>query len=265
MRMRSTQERTVWIYWENSPGESAPPPYISLCRKIIVKNCPTCSVTLVTPENVRDYLPNVPDNLDGISLALPSQGSSVALKCDFIRAFLLERYGGIYLDSDAVVLKDLGPIFDLFNDWDFIAMRRTSAKTKHISVGFYGSRPQGRVISRYAEKIRRMLSERSSFEWNEVGAWAITPIVDELAESCFLFPEAKIQPITPQTKEAFLSREEPLEPYLAGDPVTFMLFHKIFEGVLRDWSEDELLGGDILLSKLFRYASRLAEDQKPRS
>jgi len=255
--MIKPQERRVWIYWENPQGRSEAPSYIALCREILVKNCSSCAVTLVTPENLSDYLPDIPWNLNSICLNSNPYETCIALKCDFIRAFLLERYGGIYIDSDAIALRDLGSVFDLFDEWDFIGMRRTSSKTKHISVGFYGSRAGGKVISLYAEKLRRMLAERSTSEWDDAGAWAITPIVDEFSEDCYLFPENRIQPITPRTKNAFLSREELLENYLKPDPLMFMLFHKVFENQLRDWSVDDFLSGDILLSKIFRYASKV--------
>ncbi len=44
-------------------------------------------------------------------------------KSDYVRAFLLHHFGGLWLDSDTVVLRDLEPIIDQIQEYDFAAPR----------------------------------------------------------------------------------------------------------------------------------------------
>lgn len=251
--MEAIRERTVWIYWENLPGHTEPP-YIELCRRLLFKSSPGCNIVLVTPQNLRDYLPDLPNRLDKITLKDKPGSPCIAIKCDFIRCFLLEKYGGLYIDSDAIVLKDLGPVFDLFDRWEFVGMRRTTDGKRHISIGFYGSRPNGVIITEYAKLLRAMLSERTAFAWADAGATAITPIVDQHLDRCFLFPEQMLHPINASEKWLFLSERQPIKPFLSEDPMMFMLFHRMFESEVGQWTEEQLIGGNILLSKVFRHA-----------
>ena len=113
------------------------------------------------------------------------------MRCDFIRAFLLERYGGLYVDADCIAKKDFADVFRQTNEYDFYAMRRSSAETKHISIGFYSSLPRGRVITAYAEALRAIIKRKTCFRWAEVGSRMLTPIVDAQLEHVILFPESR--------------------------------------------------------------------------
>jgi hypothetical protein len=246
-------EKLLWLYWENPPGRTEPP-HITLCRQILLSKCRDCTVILVTRENLHHYLPDLTSRVHEVRLVTSPNEPCIAIKCDFIRAFLLERYGGIYIDCDAVVLKDLAEIFARFEVAEFIGMRRTSAPKKHISVGFYGSRPHGRIITSYAAKLRALLEERVEFAWADAGAKLLTPIINANAERVYLFPERRLHPIVAEEQSLFHSLTEPLAPHLAHDPFLFMLFHRMFEGPFKDHSVSELSEGDTLLSKVIRYA-----------
>lgn len=244
----------IWIYWEDRQGHSEPP-HITLCRRIFFEKCQDCSVTLVTPANLLEYLPGIPERINRVMLQTDPTQPCLALKCDFIRAFLLERYGGLYVDSDAVLLRSLKPALQMLSDWDFVGMRRTSAPSQHISVGFYGSKAKGKIITKYADSLRNKLeSGKLSFGWADVGAWTLTPIVNENSESAYLFPEAHLHPIVCERQEDFLSTTLRLESFLTSDPLMFMLFHRLFDGPLRETSIQNLYFGDMLISQIFRYA-----------
>ena len=105
------RNKTIWTYWEDKPG-SMPPPHISLCRDILTYQCKKCTIQLVTPENVKIFLPELNPDVWKISMIDPKK-NPIAVRCAFIRAFLLEKYGGLYVDSDCIALKDFACIFDL--------------------------------------------------------------------------------------------------------------------------------------------------------
>jgi len=183
----------------------------------------------------------------------------IAVRCAFIRALLLEKFGGLYIDTDCIALKDLISVIDLLEDYDFVAMRRTSAKTNHISVGFYASRKNGLIISEYAEQLRCILDQKLTFKWGEIGAFLLTPIVDKYLNKAYLFRENRIHPIVAEDQFKFCDTKLEPSDVIPSNAICFMLYHKIFEthvnGVtLKDCSTDDLYNGNMLISKVFRMA-----------
>lgn len=177
--------KVVWLYWENRPGETKPP-HIKFCHALLKQQNHSVDIRFVTPSNVHEFLPDLNPRVWDITLSSLNQ-NPIAVRCAYIRALLLERYGGLYVDSDCLALVNYSEVFDEVGDADFFAMRRTSAKTNHISIGFYGSQPGGKVITAYCNKLREILNEKIEFRWAEVGAHMVTPIVNSFLDQCYLF------------------------------------------------------------------------------
>lgn len=246
---------TIWLYWEDRPGIPTPP-HILLCREVLKYQCRSCEIRLVTPQNLHFYLPDIDDRIWEISLRNKQQ-NPIAVRCAFIRAFLLERYGGLYVDSDCIALRDYTDIFSYLHNFDFIGIRRTSAKTKHISIGFYASKQSGTVISEYAEQLRKILKEKTVFSWGEVGAHLLTPIVNSHLDKVLLFRENQIHPIVAEQQHEFCNNSLNLKDVISPDAYCFMLFHRIFEQqvsgkTLRSASVWDLYFSDKLISRVFR-------------
>ena len=246
---------TVWLYWENAPGRELPA-HIELCHRILASQEHGCNVVVVTPGNVNQYLPDLDPAVWDITLENIDQ-NPIAVRCAFIRAFLLEKYGSLYVDSDCLALVDYKSVFDEVAGFDFFAMRRTSAKTNHISIGFYGSVKLGVVISKYCDALRAILKKKTLFKWAEVGAHLVTPIVNEHLDRCYLFREDRIHPVVAEKQELLADEVVPVGEVVPNDAVTLMLFHRIFEqkvrGVtLKDFSTSDLEGGNSLLSRVIK-------------
>lgn len=104
----------IWMYWENKPGKTKPT-YLKLCFDTVFKNCDkNFTINLLDQDSIHEYLPNLRDDLD--------EKLNIPQKVDYYRLKLLEKYGGIWLDSDTIVLKDLSPIIDKLDDYDFVGM-----------------------------------------------------------------------------------------------------------------------------------------------
>jgi len=239
----------VWNYWENRPGTSLPP-HILLCREVLRHQCPQCTIHLVTPANVHQYLPDLDPRIWQITLHNNSQ-NPIAVRCAFIRAFLLERYGGLYVDADCIALKDYSEAFNITEGYDFFAMRRTSAKSKHISIGFYGSQAGGKIITAYADALRQTLQAKTVFRWGEVGAHLLTPIVDRNLERVFLFREEQIHPIVAEHQYLLTDANLSIQENIPNDALCLMLFHRIFEQKINDVTFSQSTAEDLFLGQSF--------------
>ena len=102
----------IWMYWENLPGKKKSP-YLDLCYKTIKKNCSeNFKIHLLNEKNVYYYIPDLRKNID--------HQMNIQQKVDYIRYILLYKYGGIWIDADTIVIKDLTPIINKLKKYDFV-------------------------------------------------------------------------------------------------------------------------------------------------
>ncbi|MBC8225793.1 MAG: hypothetical protein H8E74_01460 [Gammaproteobacteria bacterium] len=102
----------VWMYWQDMPGVKKPG-YIELTLKTaVLHNQGSFQVHVLNEKNIHEYLPNMRKDLID-KLNLPQ-------RADYYRVALLEKYGGIWLDADTVVMQDLTPLLNLLRYHDFV-------------------------------------------------------------------------------------------------------------------------------------------------
>jgi hypothetical protein len=96
----------IWSYWENKPGVKKPE-YIDLCFDTFYKHNPDFDIRILNEKTLYDYLPDMRNDMGNLTLAQ---------KSDYIRILLLYTYGGIWLDADTIVMKNLMPIINKLNE-----------------------------------------------------------------------------------------------------------------------------------------------------
>jgi hypothetical protein len=111
----------LWLYWEG-----VMPDYIKMCRETIYKHCSSSfEIIFLNNENINIYLPELNDKkLDFSKL-------KIAQKVDYYRIALLYNYGGLYMDMDIIVLKDLKDIIKKLDKYDFVGFGCTGYKCKY--------------------------------------------------------------------------------------------------------------------------------------
>jgi mannosyltransferase OCH1-like enzyme len=253
-------EKIVWTYWENKPG-CTKPPHVSLCQETLYSNLGDAELRQVTPDNLRSYLPEIHPNIDYIERDIRPGEVSLAIKAGIIRVLLIEKYGGLWIDSDAIILKNLGNSLEKLKKYEFIGMRVTTSERQQVVNNFFGSIPNGKIIKDYAAKIREMLSSKTVFKWNEVGSLALTPIVNANSETAYLYPQEMIHPLVAGKQHFYMDKSIKVADVINDDTITFMLFHRIFDGEnprvgkgLLEYNIKDLYKGKMLISKLFRYS-----------
>ena len=175
----------IYVYgWSSDERE---PPFIRACLSSIEKHS-GCELVIVTPATISSYLPQLPAEFH--YLKPPHQS-------DVFRLHVLFRHGGMYLDADTVVLRDLTPLFDLLGEYELIGADWRPpqvADSEHESLGtaVLGPMRPGLEFLRCAiEEQSALLAKRSSqlkahrhgtgkypFAWEEVGA----PIINRCFE-----------------------------------------------------------------------------------
>lgn len=104
----------LWFYWEDINNKKKPA-YIDICIDSIYKYCSsTFNIIHLNNLNIDDYLPEIKYNQMDLTQL------NIAHRVDFYRILLMYKYGGIYIDADILVLKDLKSIHDKLENYDYV-------------------------------------------------------------------------------------------------------------------------------------------------
>lgn len=179
---------TVWLYWEGFC-----PDWIRECHKTIFRHAP--DVRLLDAEAF-DGLWYSDRDIDISRLPL-------ALKADFIRMYLLSHYGGLWIDSDCLIMQPLQPLLEKVKQHEFVAHRERSGL---VSNGFIGARPGSRIAERYYAKICEILRSGQRLCWTSLGSQPLTAILNESDKLWYELKCERVQPVCWSEPQRFFER-----------------------------------------------------------
>lgn len=110
---------------------------------------------LINATNIRAFIPDLPAEYDRMPLDYD------AAKSDVVRYALLYHHGGIYLDTDFLVAKDLSPILDRIDDHDLVSYTTIgqSCRKGTFSSNFLAGRKGSQVFGAVWEAQKRALAD----------------------------------------------------------------------------------------------------------
>jgi hypothetical protein len=239
--------KIIWQYWETQDFK---PLFVDGLHEI-AKNNSGVEVVLVTPEKVREYIPDIPKEILNIK--------EIAHKADMIRALLIYHYGGMWLDSDAIVLSDLNWMFDMLSEYDFIGFNnngRFDDSPLNVRINCFLSRPGSSVMKAWVyaqhEKFPKV-----KYTWTEVGTDILDPIIIENKKVVKLLPLDMICPIKWSEVSRFSSMREDSKSILNNTHIVMLSNKslqernpKLIQTPLKELSEGSTLIADIIKKAL---------------
>ncbi len=240
----------IWLYWDNYPGKSTPT-YIQLCWRSIERHCGhDFDIVILNSDNIRQYLPNIRDDF--------FQLSQINNKSNYLRYKLLSEYGGVWLDSDMIILQNLLPLMNyLGEDIDLVATASPEYGYGEPECGFIISAKNGKVITKALSLIDKKIDEApvaNVFPWGTMGPAILRQAV-KTEKYCHL-PCKLLMPIGWQHAHKF-ERIDVIQKYLTTDTFAFMLYNEMFRrgnSEIMTMSEHELLNGKLLINQIFKRA-----------
>ncbi len=183
----ATPKLPVWFYWEGKR-----PQWIELCHQTIVANSP--ETRFLTPEIFAEMWTEDCD--------IDLSHLYVAHRADFIRAYLLAKFGGLWIDADCIVTQDLSGLIEKLGEVDFIAHRERSG---YFANCFMGAKKDSVIAAELYARICRFLRENRRISWLEIGSKPLTEIL-HTTDAPFLEIECeRIQPICWSQPEKFFA------------------------------------------------------------
>lgn len=167
----------IWMYWEG-----ACPDWIKACRETILAHAP--DARLLAPETF--------NQLRDVDLDIDLNRLQVEHRSDFIRAFLLFRYGGLWIDSDCLLMQPLQPLLDKLREYDFLAHRERSG---NISNAFIGAPPESQIAAELYRGVCYLLRSGKPLNWTSLGGEPLSVILNQSIAPWLELPCEDIQPI----------------------------------------------------------------------
>ena len=253
----------IWLYWENKPGFYEPPNYIKLCHETVKKHCSkNFNVVILDETNVHNYLKNLRKDID--NLLIPQ-------KVDYIRLKLLQKYGGIWLDSDIIVMKDLMPIIDkMKGKIDFVGFGchyrfcNSSGKPKPAN-WVMGSKKNTKFINMCVKKCDKLLNSKKKLKYFDLGRTLLWECIQKIKrenpnwdyyhyDSKCLDRDSKYKKI----RNNRLINNENIDKNCLNESLFVPIYNTApgFPEWFKTLSKNEIIEKDMLISKLFRKSLR---------
>lgn len=245
----------LFTYWETPKGASKPG-YIDVCEETITKHCSKhFIVNHVTPKNLKEFLPGLNKRMYGIGCNRdPSH--IVTIQSDYIRVALLKKYGGVWLDSDTLVLRDFEEVYNILHNLkkDFVYSIQSAYKKRYAGNCFMGSQKDGKVITAYLKILDDMIKDKVRFKWGQLGHKILTPVVQWFHKDCYKIDQRKIYPIKIEQAGLFFKEEKRMMSLIDDDTLCFTLYNSLFPKKFKTLPRRELLTGKTIISKAFRHS-----------
>jgi acyl-CoA reductase-like NAD-dependent aldehyde dehydrogenase len=238
-------DRRIWLYWEG-----VMPAYLGLCIESIRCTNPDADVVLLDREGFNALFTSDCDiDLDRLT---PVKRS------DFVRAYLLMRFGGMYIDVDCVGLLPLEPIFRAAERTGFAVVHQDDGE---LQTNFMVSLPEGPVVTALYEGICRTLREGKPLAWLDLATVPLLPAIAAHESTVTLLPTHWVCPVHWSEPERFLERSSDAEhaSKLVDEALCYMLSNDTISSRdhtrgLKSMSREEILRENYFLSYLFRRA-----------
>lgn len=148
--------RNLYLYWIGVEYK-----LISILRNLIYLHSTNgigYKIHLVTDKNISDYIKDIPDYF---SKLLPAH------QADFVRINVICDYGGIWLDSDTLVLNSLDSLFDYIESSDGFFIKQDNIILWN---GIFGSRANTPLMIEWKTQMRNLLDiKMDKINWCDIG------------------------------------------------------------------------------------------------
>ena len=154
-RFKTTTLRNIFIYWVGHEYK-----LIKILRRIMELNSTKgvgYNLVLINEKNIYDYI-DVPHYFRKLQ---------PAHQADYLRVNVLCEFGGIWLDSDTILMDGLDTLFDIFEKKDGFFIKQNN---EVIWNGIFGTKPNTALMKSWKEDIKNILdTKKDNIEWEEIG------------------------------------------------------------------------------------------------
>lgn len=161
-------DRNIFLYWTGREYK-----LIKIFRNLIYlhsTNGKGYSVHLITPTNISNYIDDLPDYFNKLR---------PANQADYVRVQVICKYGGIWLDSDTLVIESLDYLFEYLEKFDGFFVEETP---NILCNGMFGSRANSPLMNKWKEIMTHKLNKNYKIGWSDIGSVIINGLAKDEPE-----------------------------------------------------------------------------------
>jgi hypothetical protein len=148
-------ENNIYLYWVGKEYK-----LIQILRNLIYlhsTNGNGYKVNLITSTNINEYIKDLPEYFYKLC---------PAHQADYVRVCVICDYGGIWLDSDTLVLSSLDYLFDLVNNKNGFFIKENN---KILCNGIFGSKANTPLMIEWKKLMKTKLDNNIKIVWCDIG------------------------------------------------------------------------------------------------
>jgi hypothetical protein len=150
------EQRNLYLYWV---GEEYT--LITILRNLIYLHSTNgigYKIHLINEKNIRDYVEDIPSYFSSLC---------PAHQADFVRVNVICKYGGIWMDSDTLVLNSLDSVFEHLDRNNGFFIKQNN---QLLWNGVFGSRANTPIMIEWKKRIRTLLdANMGKIGWCDIG------------------------------------------------------------------------------------------------
>ena len=151
------QNNNVYIYWIGKEYK-----LITILRKLMYihsNNGKGYNIHLINHTNINKYIKNIPECFKNLK---------PANQADFVRVHVICEYGGIWLDSDTLVLDSLDSLFDILDKKDGFLIKENN---EILCNGVFGSKKNTIFMETWKNNMMTKLNTTNGeISWTGIGS-----------------------------------------------------------------------------------------------
>jgi len=149
----------IWVYWDDHDFKSQNRFFGNITFEAMEQRIDpdAFELKLVNARNIKEYLPDVPEEFFRLY---------DAAKSDFLRANLIAKHGGIYMDGDIMMKEDFHTLWNELENQKTEAMVYLSpgqSCNEQFTTNFMMGRKNNRMNTKWAEEIKTGLQSRCQY------------------------------------------------------------------------------------------------------
>lgn len=160
------ESRNLYLYWIGEEYK-----LISILRNLIYLHSTNgigYKVHILTNKNISDYIQDIPDYFSNLC---------PAHQADFVRINVICDYGGIWLDSDTLVVDSLDSLFDFIETKNGFFIKENNVI---LINGIFGSRPNTSLMIEWKKQMRILLDIKlGKIDWCDIGSEMLQDIYNK--------------------------------------------------------------------------------------
>jgi hypothetical protein len=178
----------------------------------------------------------------------------VAHRADFVRAFVLMRFGGLWIDADCIVMRELSPLLRRLDEFEVIAFRLRQGV---FSNNFLAARPGSSLAARFYQAVVARLRSGPPRHWTALGGEPLTEVLHAAPGRFLELSTQQVEPVCWSQPEVFLRQADDAEHERALERTAwcYMLSQQMVNGKSPN-------GGDLIAQRsFFSFLIRRALDE----